>query len=447
MATTLESIVIEFLGKSDSVDDASKKSQKSLKDLEKQGNKTGNSLNKINFKNIGVQLAIIGIVAKSSFEVGKAIGTWWQRDRMEEFLRGMEKMKELNKEIARQQGRRHAEVLDEAKFIEGGDNKRAFFDEKIDQARRDIGGLNVQVNRLKQTAEDMKPTWMSLWQSGKDGAKASEEDHKAAVERLKQRKKQLTELMEARGDTITQDERAQIKAERSAEALGQKYKMMIETFNMSSRQAEIHRMKMKGVGDEYLKTARKMDKMLTIMENNKRAREEAQRAGEQEMKRLQREREAAKEREKAEQEAIASRTKSAKDNIKAQILELTKGKEAADRFRLGLLGIVGADQDAIIQGQQFVEKLKERKEAMERFKEGFKQAQMENRDRVNNTVSSTPFDVSAVGIKTDAFASRLEAGKKSKDMDVVNRLDRLIEVVQSKQEVDFQKVDNLEQIQ
>lgn len=392
MATTVEKIIMEYIGDTSDLKSKSKEAEAAIDSVEKKAKRAGGGITS-SLKNIeiGVIVQAVTELAEISFKVGKAIGTWWQEDRREAFLNDLERMKELNKDIQENQSRQHQEVFTELKMIEDPEKQFKFLDEQTEKARRNLGGLKFQFNRIKQNAEDMEPTWLSLWQAGKEGAEISKEQLKDVNQQLEAQREHLEDLARKRGELIEQQKREaeQLLKEnvKAVEEVTKRYQMQIDTFGMTARQAELYAHAQKEGTEEALKLARALDQQLTKLEEEARLKKAAER----------------------EQEAYDRKVTNMKNRLKEQIIEMKKGEQAALAFRLAQEGITGQDAKEILalnKKNMILEKQKELREELKQKIKDYNRALEDSNKTTDALAGDRNFDISAVGITSDVAELR-----------------------------------------
>lgn len=335
-----------------------------LRELDDQANKTGKTLrNKIanlNLSKLAAQFAAISGAFAAGFKIGEGVADFtFMADYNRELEEGKMKADEMNESLLRSQQLRQRQTKFEIGMEVGAVNQVEAFDEAIARAQRDLKGARRNVNHFKKALDDAQPSLLSLYQAGKEGVPIAEKDLEAANVRLRDQKKFVDQLIEARGRLVSSDtgkivDPGDVKAARK---LGQDLQMQVKTFGMASREAQIYKLSLKGVSDEELKAAWAANERLKYLEAQKEQQEAAKRHAE-EMKQ--------------KRQQLAESIQSTKQSLMAERIELTQGAEAAQRYKLQQDGIVGTQQNVIVAMTQSNKALREQNQERERVKSAIK---------------------------------------------------------------------------
>lgn len=189
-------------------------------------------------------------------------------------------------EAMEKMGQRHAQHLggmSESKGFyigqidkaEGKDNKLAATAEGIDWAKNRVKAYNREVAEAQKIIDEMNEGW---WATSEE-IEANEQRMRQAKERRTEAEKILNDLVQIRTDLETEEARAAAQAsieymqqveeaQKDAEELTKSLQDQLDTFGMTSREAELYVLSMKGASEEDLKAARNLDKLITQREKH-----------------------------------------------------------------------------------------------------------------------------------------------------------------------------------
>lgn len=179
------------------------------------------------------QGALVGAVAYAGFQVGQYLSGVSQD--IAKLNEEIEKSKSMTEDVIDRSNKRSDRKLDfrlDSTNLNSG--KVQAYDKSIKEQEREAQNLADTVRRLKKDAEEMEPTWLSLWQSGKAVWQVQNQQISEYEAKLDNVNKRLSDLRESRNKLGA----GGVNLEETAKVLNQIETMQEETKTINMTEKE-----------------------------------------------------------------------------------------------------------------------------------------------------------------------------------------------------------------
>lgn len=217
-----------------------------------------------------VGLAIAGIAAVS-YAIYQAMPA------IQAFNTEVERSGKLANEMSERQSKAFQKVMESGKALETGAQQKKFFEGALKDSEKELAGLGWQLANTKKNVEELAPTWLSMGQAGKKvweaeniRLKETQASYDAAKKNIAAIKSELEAISQASG----KGPHISPQTLKSYEALVKNMEAQIATGGHASQELAITKLQMAGLGDEALKTLRKLDQQNVSVMNTRKKQEE-----------------------------------------------------------------------------------------------------------------------------------------------------------------------------
>lgn len=232
-------------------------------------------------------LTTLGKVAPAAFAVAGIVALAYQiyqaNEDVQALNRSMEKSIELDKQLADRRSRQHQETLEQGQGLSGAD-RDAFFAREIEEAEKNLAGMQSQLEAQRKTVQELQPTWRGLWQAGRAQWAVEKQELRTINDQYKEQKKRIFELKKARQAQADVESTIAARSEEELRGIGNILERLnedLETFGMDAGEKALRSLEKLNANEEELAEAR--GKLADLAA--KQAAEEARQAEEQALQR------------------------------------------------------------------------------------------------------------------------------------------------------------------